>query len=518
MKKKLISLVFALAVSSAILQVNSAFVTGVMANESAESIVAPTGKLTVGRAKLRTAAEMQAAEAAVLAAGKAPEPVEIPFRPTMSESDYRAAKAAANAQVSSPGDESLAPPFVKGGTNFDGANSVEAGGFRPPDTHGAIGRNHFVEITNSQIAVYLRDGTRVRRQSLASFFGYTLKTIFDPRVVYDRTWNRWIASAEAFPESETVQRQFLAISKTDDPEGDFFIYRFDVISASGDFWDYPQLGMDQDSIIVTANLFGATAFKGASMFAVAKARLYNGLGFSVPLFGGLDATLAPPIVLDQNCKTFLVAASASPTITKYTLTESSHPSCTRLTKTTIPVAAYAVPPDASQPGTTDKLDTLDRRFVNASTQNGTSLWNIHTIADRARPAPRWYEFNTTTNTVVQSGIIHASSTSHDFNASIAANTIKDVFVTYSSTLQFTSTNAQVRYSGRVNADPVNVIPAGFPLFTSPTFYNPSAATTERWGDYSAVTLDPRNQRHAWIVNEKINTTTVWGSRIGKIGQ
>lgn len=522
MKKKMMLLVFALVVSSAVLEGGSPFVSKSMADESAEVIVAPTKTLKVRRAQLRTAEEMQEAEAAMLAAGKSPETVVVPFRPTMSESDYEAAKTAVNAQAGSPGDEAsvgtFAPPTLKDGTNFEGVNSVEAGGLRPPDTHGAIGKDHFVEITNSHLDIYLRDGTRVSSISLASFFGYTTETIFDPRVVYDMTWNRWVVSAEAFPESLTLQRQFLAISKTEDPLGPFFVYNFNVISASGDFWDYPQLGMDQDSIIVTANLFGASSFKGANMFAVAKARLYNGLGFSLKLFKKLDATLAPPIVLDQNCKTFLVAApNGSGVIKKYTLQNSSRASCAKLSgPTTISVGAYAVPPDATQPGTTDKLDTIDNRFQNASTQNADFLWNIHTINDAGRPGLRWYRINTLANTAIVGNIIHASAASHDWNASIAANSGQDLFVTWSSTQKDNGTNAQVRFSGKVLADAT--IPAGSALFTSPTFYNPSADATERWGDYSAVTLDPLNVRHAWIVNEKINTTAVWGSRIGKIGQ
>ena len=53
--------------------------------------------------------------------------------------------------------------------------------------------------------------------------------------------------------------------------------------------------------------------------------------------------------------------------------------------------------------------------------------------------------------------------------------------------------------------------------TSLTFYNPSSDTTERWGDYSAITIDPSSTSKAWLVNEKINSTTVWGSQIMQVG-
>jgi len=36
------------------------------------------------------------------------------------------------------------------------------------------------------------------------------------------------------------------------------------------------------------------------------------------------------------------------------------------------------------------------------------------------------------------------------------------------------------------------------------------------GDYSAITIDPSNTSKAWLVNEKINSTTVWGSQIMQV--
>src|SRR5205823_2687818 len=128
--------------------------------------------------------------------------------------------------------------------NFDAASDVD--GLRPPDTHGAVGKTHFVEVTNSHIRMYNKatPPALVKNVSLATFFGYTTEVIFDPRVVYDSVWNRWIVTAEAFQESNTVQRFFIGISKTANPAGAFFIYSVNVTFFSGDFFDFPQLGFD----------------------------------------------------------------------------------------------------------------------------------------------------------------------------------------------------------------------------------------------------------------------------------
>jgi len=126
-----------------------------------------------------------------------------------------------------------------------------------------------------------------------------------------------------------------------------------------------------------------------------------------------------------------------------------------------------------------------------------------------------------TNAVVQSGAFFASGTSFDWNASIAATTVGNVFVTWTS--DFASATApgtpvQVRFSGRLAGDPAGVIGAGFLLSTSPlACYNPSTDNVERWGDYSAVSIDPLSSLRAWGVNEKILSGTIWSTRIGNMG-
>jgi hypothetical protein len=304
-------------------------------------------------------------------------PREIPFRPTMDRTAYDAAKARANSYATGavkPFTETFVPvatPVIRL-TNFNAHSSTE--GLRPPDTHGAVGTTHFVQITNSHIDMWTRQNTQVlplaKSVTLATFFNYTAQTLFDPRVVYDSTWNRWIVTAEAFPESATVQRFFVGVSTSADPTSTFFIYNLNVnLFANNNFWDFPQLGMDQDAVLITANIFNGNNFLGADFFAVAKARLYNGLGFSVPVFTGLVGTLAPPIVRDQNASTFLIAApSSGTTFSKYTATNTSKGFAISVVgPVSITVPSYSVPPSASQPGTTKLLDTSDSRFVNAST-------------------------------------------------------------------------------------------------------------------------------------------------------
>ena len=293
--------------------------------------------------------------------------------------------------------------------NFEGVDSVTAGNFIPPDTHGAVGLNHFVEITNSHLDIYEKaaPNTRVNSLPLSAFFGYTSQLLYDPRVIYDLDYNRWIISAIARPESTAVQRFFFAVSQTDDPLGAYYIYQANVSNGFGGFWDFPQLGLDRNAVIFTTNFFSWNRhFIDARMFAVAKSLLYNGPGQTLTpsMFTGLAGTLAPPLVLDANPNTYLVAADAGDNkVTLYTLTNSAANPPTLSTGATIPVPPYTMPANAPQPGTTATLDTSDSRFVNAGPQIGNSLFQVHTINIGGLARCRFYEFDTVNKQVIQSG-------------------------------------------------------------------------------------------------------------------
>lgn len=472
------------------------------------------------------------------------------FLPTMDESEYLALKrgevgreagalapgGARGQRPLSPGllaqePEPLAPPGAF--TSCEGVNNAEAGPFVPPDPHGAVGISHFVEVTNTHLDIYEKATCeRMASVSLNAFFGYEAQPLFDPRVLYDLTFDRWLIYAEAFPQAPTQQFIFLAVSTSGNPLGPYFRYAFDANIFGDDFWDYGQLGMDHDAILFTANIFRLVdndplivdGFKFARFWAWPKLELYSGRGFVFCFFDGLVGTTAPSIVLDRNPRTFMVAAPPSgSTVFRYTVRDSAR-LCPEVMVSLITVPAYIFPPNALQPGTPVQLDTLDSRFVNAGTQVGNALYQVHSVSFFGLPTPRWYQFNTgvTPSTITQEGFFFASATSHDWNASITGNVFGDVFVNWSSTDGFgrgvPPTNAQVRFSGRNAGDALGFIGPGMPLFTSLVPYNLQVATFfARWGDYSAVTLDPTNTRRAWLVNQKNNTTSIWGTRFGQIG-
>lgn len=294
--------------------------------ETREIVIKPAGKIRVRRAKIRTPEDMARAEVELRSMPF--EELEVPFMPTMDLSEYLRLKEEANSGVATEGaTESPAPelelveprvaPTLRG-VDYNGASQTAADGF-PPDTHGAVGTSHFVEAVNRRIIVFDKSNPGVQQCSFAlqACFG-AAGPVFDPRVVYDPVWNRWVfvVTRRSSSATDTIRRFFLAASQTGNPCGSYFLYQVNFAATlafdNGDWWDFPALGMNQDAVIVTGNIFDTPTgpAKFAAMVPIAKARIYNGLGFGTLVFPNLLGTLQPPIVLDQNKDAYLIAASA----------------------------------------------------------------------------------------------------------------------------------------------------------------------------------------------------------------
>jgi hypothetical protein len=370
---------------------------------------------------------------------------------------------------------------------------------------------------------------------LNSFCNYTPQTIFDPRVAYDKIWNRWVVTAEAFPESASTQIVCLAISTTSDATGSFFLYKFNAPrGTASNFYDYPMLGMDQDAVLISANIFdSADNYLFSEVTGAAKAKLYNGLATTLRTrSAGASNTLAVPIVeTDDSAALILSRAGSGSTIALRRATNMQNAAAALSAATNITVPAFTASSSAAQPNSTQGLDVLNR-FQDHSTQISNHVLNITTVGGSI-PTPRWMQFNGNNNTLAASGNVFESGSSHDFNPAVAgssiggtaANPIGRMFFTWTATRP-TSTGghfARVKASGRLATD-ATTITGGSTLGTSTIAYNPSADTVERWGDYSSVTIDPTAVtgcpvgNRSYIVNEwNSSSATLWSSRFGRLG-
>ena len=151
------------------------------------------------------------------------------------------------------------------GINFDG---VGVSNSAPPDTTGRVGKNHYVQWVNTQIAVYDKTGKLlygpVKGNTLFQSLGGTCATHNDgdPLVQYDILADRWILTQFAvFATDGSFSHQCVAVSMTGDPLGSYYLYDFRT-STDADpalFVDYPHMGVWPDGYYVTTHQFGEPA-------------------------------------------------------------------------------------------------------------------------------------------------------------------------------------------------------------------------------------------------------------------
>ncbi len=527
---------FAAAVA---LVLSAATLVSVASAQDTSKKILPTMRMDVPAAIERTPEQMSAFDATNAAAGITRE---VPFRPTMDAAQYAQLKAGAAMapRAASRPNSGAAPTMLAavstkfvGGTECDG-DGLSFGCWLPPDVAGSIGKTQYVSVNNNMFEVRSRAGGLLKTSSLNSLCGgYSAQPMFDPRVQWDEEYQRWVITAAAFAESSTVQKLCLAVSQTSSATGKFWVYVWNItpIGGTGSFYDFPMLGMSQDSVLLTANIFGATAFEGSSLFSIAKARVYNGLSFFVPVFTGLIATLEPghQLLTDQNPYAWLAAAPGnSGQIWMYAEGNGSNAFSAFLNGPyqVTGVSAYGFPPAAPQPASCApsgaNLDTSDNRFQNTGTQNGDTYYQVHTTGDFGFATTRYYVISGLLSfapAVSVSNDFFASGSSYDFNPSIASDPTGHFGIGWSSTDPTNNVLASERFTDNNGGNPAGS--TGINVFTSASCYN--GVGTNRWGDYSQTSLDPGTGSVAstttktfWIDNETIPSANFWSTEIAKM--
>ena len=414
----------------------------------------------------------------------------------------------------------------------------------PPDTMGAVGPNHVMTMTNSQVRIQSRSGAIISTVSSSTFWAGAGPNPFDPHVVYDTLSNRWIAVCDGSPNS-TASKLYFAISSTNDPTGNWTFYSF-VTDGTGLTWgDYPGFGMNSKWIAITQNMFplAGSAGGGSKMWVIDKSTALAGGALTTTVFPtGFDKT--PPIITFsqstlQPAITFDAAEPNLYIVNNGVASGAGANDFFRLSRITGTAAApiWSVVPDAAgaapgtglvdavqrynqtfvgaaQRGSTNLLNSGDARVQNAVFRNG-HLWFTHAGGFPNEPAVAtrtdmfWYEvnpllLNTTGSPVIQSGTAFASATANAgvLSPSVAVNKNNDA--AFGFTITDSAHYATASVAGRKSTDPAGSTFSGFNILVkaglSP-YFKTFGGTRNRWGDYSATMVDPLNNTDFWTIQE-----------------
>ncbi|KZC35673.1 MULTISPECIES: hypothetical protein [Rhodanobacter] len=428
----------------------------------------------------------------------------------------------------------LGAGFEGVGQGFSGPQGTFTVNSAPPDTNGAVGATQYLQIVNTGFAVFDKASKAVTygpvpSNTLWSGFGGPCEADNDGDavVVYDKAANRWVVSQ--FAVSATPYYQCVAVSATSDATGAYYRYAFSYGSV---FPDYPKMGVWPDGYYETFNMFTST-FQGAKLCAYDRTAMLNGQAATQQCFqlstsyGGvlpadLDGATAPPAGSPNYMLNF---TSNSVNLWKFHVDWANSANTSLSGPLNIPVAAFATACRGGscipQYGTRQKLDSLGDRLmfrlayrnfgtheslvVNHSVQVGTSRKNPYT-------GVRWYEIRSPgTTPVVYQQSTFSPDTSFRWMGSVAMDKQGNMALGYS--VSSSALHPAIRYTGRLASDPLNTLEAENSIIEGNG--SQSGNNLSRWGDYSAMTVDPVDDCTFWYTTEYLQNTGSfnWNTRI-----
>jgi hypothetical protein len=471
------------------------------------------------------------------------------------------------------GTGTLSPPS----TTFDGiclpggqpCTDPSSCGCLPPDPNGAVGDTQYVQMVNSDFAVYSKSGVALRHATpIDELWAGTNSECAvhddgDPVVVYDQYADRWLLSQfVASPAAGESYAECVAVSTSDDATGTYNLYEFDW--GPDIFLDYPHIGVWPDGYYLSANEFpsGQETSSGAAAIVLERSAMLAGRPARFVWFdesaanpvggqyigqlpGTADGSKPPPAGQPDVFAEIDDPSGVPPTgtgdlgfdlrIWRFHV-DWSNPAASTFgndgqPNATIPVApfvrpqcVYGIGDCALQKGGPEGLDALgDRlmyRLAYRNFGNHQSLVINQTVKADDRLGIRWYEVRDPAGspTVYQQGTYAPDDALTDplsrWMGSIAMDKKGDIALAYSTS--GINEYPALRYTGRAAGDPLGqMTQAEQSIFAGA---GPQTEPEGRWGDYSDLTVDPNDQCTFWYTNEYLESDLAvvgtWATRIG----
>lgn len=494
-----------------------AFAGSAVAQEALERIEARAGNQPLQSLK-------SAAEASMNRFVSPGPPREIPNFRGQGKPDLSRSSTAPDALLQ----ETQATEQVGVASGFFGSSNNDNGdllGFlvAPPDTDGAVGPNHFVQMINLLTTVFDKSGKILAGPFASNAFWSGIggncepNNSGDPIVLYDETADRWLVSQFAFPDSFNSFSQCVAISQTGDPLGGYNRYEFSFDNIG--FNDYPKHGIVSDSITLMANIFRQRGpffnFAGTFLGVMDKANMYAGnpaslIGFNIGtsefgfVAGDLDGPGSAPAL-------FATAMSTSSAFDVWQIDvdwNTQNASASQIAS--VPISSYdgdlcsasreaCIPQPDGAPALEAISDRLMHRLQIRDFGGYQTMITAHTVdVGGGRAGIRWYELRDQGSGwfLHQQGTFGPSDGQHRWMPSAAMNSAGDIGIGYM--VASTNTYVSTAVAGQTAAaSGTGVLDAGESFCALGSGVQ---TDTARAGDYSATSVDPTTDAF-WHTNE-----------------
>jgi hypothetical protein len=430
------------------------------------------------------------------------------------------------------------------GRNFTATIYPEQSSAVPPDSNGAVGPDHYVELINGRFAIYRKSNGSVVTNMTDLEFWRRAGVVFprnwdvtDPRVVYDPGAKRWFASQIDFDPGgfANTNRLLLAVSTTSDPAQAWRGFAIAGDPGRRDFADFPTLGLDAEAVYISAELFDTRGNPaGLVVVSVPKASLLANPPGILPRFssGPLDYArhgyiAQPAVCLDGSAVGRLLSTQGlgineitgdfetHNTLVGLAILDPATPAKTTLaTPKKIPVPDFTAPINGPQPDGTTTLDNGDARFSGAVQCVAGTLFAVHSTQVEGVAAIRWYRINAADFALLESGTIRDPLTDY-FYPSIAVNHQGTVVICFNAS----SVTTYVSSFAVVGETMGGVTRFGAPVLLkagTANYQNTGSDGISRWGDYSATSVDPADPARFWTIQVVPRGSRSWATQVTEL--
>ncbi len=439
--------------------------------------------------------------------------------------------------------------------SFEG---ISATGLLPPDTNGDVGPRHYVQMVNSSLAVYDKTNGAlllgpIAINALWSGFGGPCETLNDgdPIVLYDQLADRWLVSQFAnIRKTEPTEPyyQCIAISTTPDPTGSYHRYGFAISDTKSN--DYPKFGVWPDGYYMSINQFTNLGWGGAGVAVFERDKMLAGLparqiSFDLyavnPNFGGMlpsdweGSTPPPPgapnyfAEVDDDAWNWTPADQlrvwefhvdwSNPSQSSFGIGGSPN-----VVLDTAPFNSILCPYGSDgdpyrdeypycipQPGQNTRLDSLSDRLMHRLTYRNFGTHEMllvnHTVAasSAGQAGVRWYELRKQAGSwsIYQQSTYGPNDGLHRWMASLAMDGVGNIALGYSASSS--ASYPSIRYTGRRANDPRGSMTLGEAVLRAGG--GSQTHSSGRWGDYTAMNVDPVDDCTFWYTNEYYPATS-----------
>jgi hypothetical protein len=411
----------------------------------------------------------------------------------------------------------------------------------PPDTDGAAGPSDFVEFINGRYAVFSKsDGTTRQSITDTEFWnraGLTIPSgweVTDPRIIFDIPTQRWFALQVDFDPSGVINTNvfLLAVSAGPDPAAAWSAVALPSDPRGADFADFPTMGLDSQAVYISGDMFDVNGSPaGPTLFSIPKA----GLLASPPStsgrtwFGVMSYTLRghilqPAVCVDGSAggsvlglgglgvNDFTGQLETNTTLIAWNVLNAASAASASLSNPgSLSVPDYTAPIDPTQPDSSHNLDDGDARMGAAAYRVGGVLYAVHATEVNNLAAIQWFRVRAADNVLLEAGAI-TDPTLDLFYPSIAANTNGTVVIACNGSSINTYVSCYAALGQTVNGittfGSLTLLKAG-----AASYHAPGSTRTSRWGDYSAVSVDPADPTRFWTIQAYPSSRSAWSTQV-----